>query len=206
MYPGLRASRPRVIGILGGSFNPAHAGHIHITKAAMRALGLDAVVWLVSPSNPLKDPASLAPFAMRVHHARHLTRHHPSLHVSALEQQQHLTYTVDTLSYITRTYRQHRFIWLMGADNLASFHRWRNWQQIASLVPIAIMDRAPRTRASLSSPFVRRFHAQRVPPRQLAASKAPAWSFLFIKRHAESATRLRNSLGTAAFLGHNGEM
>jgi nicotinate-nucleotide adenylyltransferase len=128
------------IGLLGGSFNPAHSGHRRISLHALRALGLDEVWWLVSPGNPLKEAARMAPFESRYRSAL-LTAQTAPIRVTAIERQLGTRYTVDTLRALRRRFPQHRFIWLMGADNLAQFHRWREWREIARLVPIAVVTR-----------------------------------------------------------------
>lgn len=196
----------RRIGLLGGSFNPAHAGHLHISLEAMKRLQLDEIWWLVSPRNPLKSAAALEDYALRFSHAVALAQH-PRIRVLKLEQQYGLRYTVQTLRFLQKTHpRTTRFVWLMGADNLAGFHRWRAWKEIARRVPIAILDRAPFALRALHSPFALRFAARRMPALQakLLAEKAPpAWSYLTIPRHPLSATYLRKTLGIKAYLRHN---
>ena len=138
---GLRpASRHALTGLLGGSFNPAHGGHRAVTMAAMRALGLSEVWWLVSPGNPLKDPAEMAPLAARLASARACAAHAP-IRVTAIEGELGTRFTVDTLAALRRRYPRRRFIWLMGADNLAQLHRWRDWRRIAAMMPIAVIAR-----------------------------------------------------------------
>jgi nicotinate-nucleotide adenylyltransferase len=128
-------------GLLGGSFNPAHAGHRQLSLSAIRALGLEEVWWLVSPGNPLKAGATdMAPLAARLASARNMARRAP-IRPSAIETRLNTRYTVDTLAKLVRRYPDRRFIWLMGADNLAQFHRWRQWRQIARTVPIAVIAR-----------------------------------------------------------------
>lgn len=147
------------IGLLGGSFNPAHGGHRAISLAAMRALGLDEVWWLVSPGNPLKDGASdMAPLAARLASAERAARG-SRIRPSAIEARLGTRYTADTLKKLTRLYPDHRFVWLMGADNLAQFHRWRDWRGIARTVPIAVIARPGydrRARASVAMGWLRR--------------------------------------------------
>ena len=129
------------IGILGGSFNPAHRGHRAITLAAIDALALDEAWWLVSPGNPLKDAArDMAPLAARLASARAMARRAP-IRATDIETRLHTRYTLDTIRKLKRRYPKNRFIWLMGADNLAEFHRWKNWRQIAREVPIAVIAR-----------------------------------------------------------------
>jgi nicotinate-nucleotide adenylyltransferase len=128
------------IGLLGGSFNPAHSGHRAISLQALRALGLDEVWWLVSPGNPLKDQAGMASLESRYLSALAAARTAP-IRVTAIERELGTRYTVDTLRLLRRRYPSTRFIWLMGADNLAQFHLWREWREIAKLVPIAVVTR-----------------------------------------------------------------
>ncbi len=201
--PDFQSASPLRIGLLGGSFNPAHAGHVHISLEALKRLQLDYVWWLVSPANPLKDPATLAPFEQRYDHAAALTARHPRLAVSDIEQRYRLHYTHQSVQFIRQRFPQHRFVWLMGGDNLAGFHHWEHWERIAERMPIAVLDRAPFTHHALHCPFATRYAHRRVLPQRLAVASVPAWSFLFIRRHPESATRLRKILGKHAFLGHN---
>jgi nicotinate-nucleotide adenylyltransferase len=150
----------RPTGLLGGSFNPAHAGHRAISVAALDALGLDEVWWLVSPGNPLKDGAAdMAPLAARLASAEHMARG-ARIVPTAIEARLGTRYTVDTLTRLTRLYPRRRFIWIMGADNLASFHRWKDWRRIARTMPIAIIARPGYDRAALNAPamgWLRRF-------------------------------------------------
>lgn len=190
----------RRIGLLGGSFNPAHEGHFHISLEALKRLKLDEVWWLVSPQNPLKKSADLASYKERFASAGHMAAH-PRLRVLDLEQREGLLYTIDTLRFLKRRYRGTQFVWLMGADNLAGFHRWRAWRQIAALVPIAVLDRAPYGLKALHAPFATRFARFRT---RLLAASAPAWNYLTIPRHPLSATQLRKTLGRGAFLRHTG--
>lgn len=136
------AGRPaRKVGLLGGSFNPAHRGHRAISRFAIAALDLDEVWWLVSPGNPLKaDASDMAPLHARLASARAMARRAP-VRVTAIERQLGTRYTVDTLAALRRRYPGIKFIWLMGADNLAQFHRWRDWRRISRLVPIAVIAR-----------------------------------------------------------------
>jgi nicotinate-nucleotide adenylyltransferase len=146
-----RGRSPR-IGLLGGSFNPAHRGHRRISLAAIRALGLDEVWWLVSPGNPLKDGAGdMAPLAARLASARGKAGAAP-IRATAIEARLGTRYTIDTLRALVRRYPRARFIWLMGADNLAQFHRWRDWRGIARTMPIAVIARPPYTGAALRAP------------------------------------------------------
>ena len=129
------------IGLLGGSFNPAHRGHRHISLAAIRALGLDELWWLVSPGNPLKKGAKdMAPFEARLASAERMARRAP-IRASDFEQREDTRYTIDTIHKLKRRHPEHEFIWLLGSDTLPNFHRWRDWRGLAREVPIAVIRR-----------------------------------------------------------------
>jgi nicotinate-nucleotide adenylyltransferase len=191
--------------LLGGSFNPAHAGHLHISLEALKRLKLDEIWWLVSPQNPLKKSSELADYAARLNSAKAIAQH-PRIRVLDIEARRGLHYTIDSLRFLQqRTGNQ--FVWLMGADNLAHFHRWRAWREIAARVPIAILDRAPYGLKALHGRFALRFAARRISAQAaglLADFRAPAWVYLTIPRHPLSATWLRKTLGSRAFIGHTG--
>ncbi|MGC2856768.1 nicotinate-nucleotide adenylyltransferase [Novispirillum sp. DQ9] len=185
--------RRTTVGLLGGSFNPAHAGHRHISVEALKRLGLDEVWWLVSPQNPLKASAGMAPLAVRLEHARRVAAH-PRIRVSALEARLGSTYTADLLAALPRRFPQARFVWLMGADNLVQIPRWKAWQSIFSRTPVAILDRGTYAKQALTGKAAQRFAAARLPAhraRALAGEEPPAWVFLPIRRHAASATDIR---------------
>lgn len=194
----------RKIGLLGGSFNPAHAGHLHISLEALKRLHLDEVWWLVSPQNPLKKSSDLADYRTRFASATGIA-HHPRIRVLDVEAQHGLHYTIDSIRFLQARHRDHRFVWLMGADNLAGFHRWRAWRSIAARVPIAILDRAPYGLRALHARFAQRFATSRLAATAaalLADSPPPRWVYLTIPRHKLSATHLRKTLGKNAFLRH----
>ncbi|HEX3430321.1 MAG TPA: nicotinate-nucleotide adenylyltransferase [Rhizomicrobium sp.] len=190
--PGPVASGLR-IGLLGGSFNPAHEGHLHVSEVALKRLGLDYVWWLVSPQNPLKAPASMAPFGQRIASARAIAGRHPRLCVSDIESEMGTRYTIDTVIRLKQRFPQLHFVWLMGSDNLLTFHRWRHWLRLAETVPIAIIMRPGTTMAPLSAVAPRRFAALRKvrSERALATSHPPALAVLDAKRSEASATALR---------------
>lgn len=195
----------RRIGLLGGSFNPAHAGHLHISREALKRLKLDEIWWLVSPQNPLKQSSELADYAMRLSYARSIATH-PRIRVMDVEQRRGLRYTIDTIDYLTSHHPRTRFVWLMGADNLAGFHRWRAWRHIARALPIAILDRAPYGLKALHARFATTYAAARYSAsasRLLLTAATPCWAYLTIPRHPLSATDLRKTLGKDAFLRHN---
>ena len=176
------------IGLLGGSFNPAHAGHLYVSETARKRLGLDAVWWLVSPGNPLKDKSSMAPLAARLDGARKIVGRIPGIHVSALERQLGTIYTVDTVKALQRRFPKLHFVWLMGSDNLEQFGRWRRWDEIARTVPIAVIQRPGSILAALNAPLVRRFGMVREPRESM---RPPLVMVLDGARNSESATRLR---------------
>ncbi len=195
----------RCIGLLGGSFNPAHAGHLHISREALKRLGLDEVWWLVSPQNPLKAKGELADYDLRLEAARGMASD-GRIRVLDIEARARLFYTIDTIIYLQKKYPNTSFVWLMGADNLAGFHRWRAWRTIARLLPIAVLDRAPYGMGALHQRFARSHAAARQDERTargLAKSPAPSWVYLSIPRHPLSATALRKTLGKHAFTRHN---
>jgi nicotinate-nucleotide adenylyltransferase len=170
------------IGLLGGSFDPAHAGHLHASLTALKALGLDYVWWLVSPGNPLKSGS--APLAARLDSARALARH-PHIRVTAIEQALGTRYTIDTVTALQRRFPGVRFVWLMGSDNLAQFGRWKDWQGLARRLPLAVVRRPGTQLASLNAAPVRRFGlAHRLGP-------PPCLMVLDGRRNFESSTRLR---------------
>jgi nicotinate-nucleotide adenylyltransferase len=189
-----RAARPsRAIGLLGGSFNPAHAGHRHISELALKRLGLDEVWWLVSPQNPLKPVAGMAPFAERLAGARAIARH-PRIRVTAMEADLKTTYTAETLRRLARRFPQVRFIWLMGADNLAQIHQWKDWTQIFNTVAVAVLARPSYCLRALASLAAHRFSRNRVSESgsgALRRRRPPAWVFLVGPLNPLSATAIR---------------
>ena len=138
------------IGLLGGSFNPPHEGHLNASLIALTRLRLDRLWWLVSPGNPLKDRAELEGLDARIEHCRRLVRH-PAIEITAFEARYRIRYTEDTLELLTQLRPQVHFVWIMGADNLAGFHRWQNWRRIAGKMPIAVIDRPGSTLSPLPS-------------------------------------------------------
>ena len=181
------------IGLLGGSFNPAHEGHRHISLYALKHLGLDAVWWMVSPQNPMKSGKNMAPLEKRLAGAMHAS-HHPRIIVTDIEQHLHTRYTADTLEALKKHFPRTRFIWLMGADNLRQIHRWQEWQKIFSLVPVAVFDRPPRGNSIKSCHAFDRFRACLQPQEQARLLKIynpPVWTILHIPLNALSATKIR---------------
>ncbi len=197
LQPGMK------VGLFGGSFNPAHDGHAHVAETAMRRLDLDRVVWLVSPQNPLKDPGDTAPLAERMASARMAAARAasgPSMVVSDVESRIGTRRTIDTLRALTDRHPGVRFVWLMGSDNLASFHHWRGWTDIMRLMPVAVIARPGSELDSRTAPAAARFAAARVPAaraRLLPHLEAPAWTLLNAPLNHRSSTAIR-AAGKAA--------
>jgi nicotinate-nucleotide adenylyltransferase len=189
---------PRMrIGLLGGSFNPAHAGHRHISLVALAKLGLDQVWWLVSPGNPLKDPSQLPSLKQRVAAANEVARH-PRIVVTGFEEEFGFVHTIDTIRLLKRRFPQVQFVWLMGADNLAEFHRWRAWEELFALLPIAVFDRPGFGLKARAGKAARRFASAAVDDSDaagLALIDPPAWTFLTIPLSGLSSTGLRGTSG-----------
>jgi len=191
------------IGVLGGSFNPAHEAHLEISKSALRRLGLDEVWWLVSPQNPLKSPAEMAPQDKRIARARALTRH-SRIRVTDLESLLGTRYTADSLAALRRIFPRVRFVWLMGADNLVQIAEWRDWPQIFNTLVIAVFDRPSYSLRATVAKAARRFAAARISERAgqgLARRKPPAWCFIHGRRNPQSGTRIRRA-GKAVAVGN----
>jgi nicotinate-nucleotide adenylyltransferase len=187
--------RGMVIGLFGGSFNPPHAGHVLVAEIALRRLGLDQLWWMVTPGNPLKNRADLAPLATRIKACEALVSD-PRIKITAFEQSFGVTYTANTLRLIKAKNPLARFIWIMGADNLRSFHRWQNWRKIAETFPIAVIDRPGATLAYLSSTMAQAYSQARVDEDDagiLWTKTAPAWMFIHGPRSTLSSTALRNA-------------
>ncbi|MFZ5932399.1 MAG: nicotinate-nucleotide adenylyltransferase [Pseudomonadota bacterium] len=181
------------VGLLGGSFNPAHAGHRHISLIALKRLRLDRIWWLVSSQNPLKPVAGMAPLTERVESARNMAAH-PRILVSTIEQRLRTTYTRDTLAALQRRWPGVQFVWLMGADNLAQLPRWRDWNQIMRLMPMAVLDRPGSGIKALHGKAALRYAAARLPltsATRLAGQPAPAWIFIPCRLHPASSTAIR---------------
>jgi nicotinate-nucleotide adenylyltransferase len=181
------------IGLLGGSFNPAHRGHRRMSLAAMEALGLDELWWLVSPGNPLKPDKGMAPYPARLASARAMARG-TRIEVSDIEARLGTRFTVDTVTAIMRRYPADRFIWLMGADTVAQFHQWKEWRRLARTIPIAVMSRPGYegdARAARAMGWLRWFVHPATTARRWTNWSAPAISLLRLPPDPTSATRLR---------------
>lgn len=187
LTPGLK------VGLLGGSFNPAHDGHLHITRMCLKALALDRVWWLVSPGNPLKPEKGMAPFAKRFASARAMARD-PRIVVSDIEARLGTRYTADTLAELTGRFPDVRFVWLMGADNMLQFPKWRNWRDIAETVPIAVYPRPGYTLKARLSPAATALGATTLDASDAALLPhlaPPAFAFLTGPENTRSATEIR---------------
>ncbi len=193
LRPGFHLEPGMKVGLLGGSFNPAHAGHAHIAETALRRLGLDRVIWLVSPQNPLKSARDTAPLAARISSARKAARG-PAMLVSDFESRAGTRYTVDTVRALKGRFPGVNFVWLMGADNLAQFHRWRDWRHLFRLLPVAVVSRPGNELRGRLSPAAARFARFRRPVSEaglLARRTAPAWVYLTAPLNPLSSTALR---------------
>jgi nicotinate-nucleotide adenylyltransferase len=180
-------------GLLGGSFNPAHRGHRGITLAAMRALALEEAWWLVSPGNPLKPAKGMAPLAARLASARTVARRAP-IRATAIEARLNTRYTVDTIRKLQRRYPKRQFVWIMGADNLAQFHRWRDWRGIARAIPIAVVARPGYDGRALAGPamaWLRRYRRPRSAANRWTTWSLPALVLLRFRPDPTSATGIR---------------
>jgi nicotinate-nucleotide adenylyltransferase len=181
------------IGLLGGSFNPPHDAHRAIGLFAMKRLGLDRVWWLVTPGNPLKDTRALPPLERRLAAAKAIANH-PRIDVTDIEAQIGTRYTVDTLRFLRNRCPGVQFVWIMGADILAEFHRWREWRKIFALVPVAVVDRGGTPLGARNSRAALAFAKERLPESRasvLPALKPPAWTLLHGLKLPQSSTQLR---------------
>jgi nicotinate-nucleotide adenylyltransferase len=182
------------VGLLGGSFDPPHTAHRALSLFALKRLQLDRVWWLVSPGNPLKDTHALPDLATRITAARDIADH-PAIEVTGIEAALNTRYTVDTIAALRRRFPNVRFVWLMGADNLAQFHRWREWERIARQVPLAVIDRPTDSFRALASPAAQalsKYRHNESLAGQLADFPAPAWMFLHGMKSPLSSTELRS--------------
>ena len=181
------------VGLLGGSFNPAHEGHLQLSLAAVEALGLDELWWLVSPGNPLKEGEDMAPFEARLDSARDIAKR-TKIRVSDFERHAGTRYTVDTLRKLLEEHPDRRFIWLMGADALGQFHRWKDWRDIAQLVPIAVLPRPGydgAARAASAMGWLSEFVRPESQAKGWTEWSRPAILFLSLPTNPTSATALR---------------
>jgi nicotinate-nucleotide adenylyltransferase len=186
------------IGLLGGSFNPPHLAHRAISLFAIKRLKLDRIWWLVTPGNPLKDNGALHELEERAAAARQMAGD-PRIDVTCLESVIGTRYTIDTITYLRRRASGLRFVWIMGADNLAQLHRWQHWRRITTQVPIAVIDRPPQSFRALRAPAAQALARYRLPENEasrLAGHRPPAWVFLTGLKLNLSSTGLRNPDGS----------
>jgi nicotinate-nucleotide adenylyltransferase len=185
--PGMR------IGLYGGSFDPPHAGHRHVAAMALKRLGLDRVWWIVGPGNPLKDRSRLPSPRERLAATRRIAAH-PRMVVTDFEAVLGARYTVETIRFLARRCPDVSFVYIVGADSFATFHRWRAWREIAALVPLAIIDRPGWTLRALGSSAARALRSRKVAPGVISERAPPAWAFLTGPRSNLSSTALRDKL------------
>ena len=182
------------IGLFGGSFNPPHEGHLLVSEIALRRLRLKQLWWMVTPGNPLKDTSSLPSLKERIELSKTINKD-PRVKVTGFEQQLKTRYTAETLAIIKRRNPGVNFVWIMGADNLASFHKWQDWQTIAQTFPIAVIDRPGSTLSYLSSTMAKTFDYARIDENDaptLPYLAAPCWTFIHGPRSPLSSTYIRN--------------
>jgi len=183
----------KTVGLLGGSFNPAHDGHRYISLQALKLLDLDEVWWLVSPLNPLKEAKDMASYEQRLETSQNVARH-PCIKVSEIEKKIGTHYTIDTIIKLKKLYPDINFVWLMGADNLNQFPKWHRWREIMHSVPIAVFARKHYALKALHGKAARLYHLYRrcaSDAFNLAFYKPPAWVFLPIRKHPASSTEIR---------------
>ena len=189
--PGMR------IGLFGGSFNPPHHGHRHVSEVALKRMQLERIWWLVTPGNPLKDRSGLEAIAERVAAARKAADH-PRMIATGFERYLQTPYAVDTASFLRRRFPAVRFVWIMGGDNLATFHLWRDWRRLFETLPIMVIDRPEARNQALASPAAQCYSAARLPEshaKMLPALSAPAWIYATAPLCDISSTEIRNRNG-----------
>lgn len=194
------ASPGLAIGLMGGSFNPPHGGHVQVARTAIKCMRLDCLWWIVTPGNPLKAGRDLTPLAWRMDACRALIGGNRRMCVTGFEAQLGVSYSVETIAFLQGRYPGARFVWVMGADNLATFHRWRRWREIAARLPIAVVDRPGWHLAAIASPAARALARYRLAPERAPALPTlppPAWTFLSTRLSHASSTALRDLAGSA---------
>ena len=197
LRPGFHLERGQRVGLFGGSFNPPHSGHAHVARTAMAHLDLDRVLWLVSPQNPLKPAGQTADLSERMTQTRDVAKTASqglSMIVSDVESRIGASFTIDTLRALKARHPGVQFVWIMGADNLAQFHRWRGWLQIMQLMPVAVIARPGSLLRSRFAPAAKRFASSRIDDaasRGLASRTAPAWVYLNAPLNHVSSSAIR---------------
>ena len=199
--PGLRnyfrmphVERGQRIGLFGGSFNPPHEGHLLVSEIALKRLQLDQIWWIVTPGNPLKNHAQLAPLEKRIQWCEEIATD-PAIQITAFERCYPTRFTADTLALVKSRFPTANFVWVMGADNLASFHKWQRWRDIADIMPIAVIDRPGSTlssRSSMAALSLARYRLDESDAKLLPTLPAPAWAFIHGPRSSLSSTKIRN--------------
>jgi nicotinate-nucleotide adenylyltransferase len=191
------AERGLRIGLLGGSFNPPHEGHVHVSETALKKLRLDYVWWLVSPQNPLKPVRGMASFDKRLDAAKRLAAAHPRMIATGIEEELGTRFTIHTLRALKRRFPQARFVWLMGSDNLVQIPRWRHWREIFAEVPVAVVTRPGSALPARRSKAATRFKSSGLPAdARFADAKPPALTVIEVKRNPASGTQLRAASGS----------
>ncbi len=181
------------IGLFGGSFNPPHEGHLNVCDLALKKLELDQIWWIVTPGNPLKDHSELKSLEERLALCHDITSH-PKIKITCFEALYKTRYTADTLRIVKRQRTRQKFVWLMGADNLANFHEWQDWHEIVQMMPIAVIDRPGSTlsfRSARAALFLSKYRLDEEDARLLADKNPPSWTFLHGPRNTLSSTQLR---------------
>ena len=182
------------IGLFGGSFNPPHNGHLLVSEIALKRLQLDQIWWIVTPGNPLKDSNQLASLFERIKLCENIANH-PSIKITAFELAHPTRFTADTLKFVKARLPGTNFVWIMGADNLASFHKWQRWRDIANMMPLAVIDRPGSTlssRSSMAALALSRFRLDESDAALLPTMLAPIWTFIHGPRSSLSSTKIRN--------------
>ena len=193
--PNFSRGNRQKIGLLGGSFNPAHKGHLYISIEALKRLQLDAVWWLVTPQNTLKPKSETAPINRRVSLANKIACH-PRIHVTTIESRLGTNFTVDTLNRLKQQLPMTRFVWLMGSDNLMQMHYWKRWNKIFNMIPIAVFARETYDFGALAGVASNRYSLSRVSADRatdLANREPPAWTFLLLRWHPAASRDIRQS-------------
>ncbi|MCF6326051.1 MAG: nicotinate-nucleotide adenylyltransferase [Devosiaceae bacterium] len=187
--------RGMTIGLFGGSFNPPHPGHQLVSRQVLKRLDLDAIWWLVTPGNPLKDHGELAPLTNRVQAATTLITH-PRVSATGFEAARGFTYTFDTLKFLKNTLSDRNFVWIMGADSFAGFHKWERWREIAHLLPLVIYNRPGDGFKALSSPaatYLKKYRLSQTSAKTLPLCKPPAWVYLSGLTSEMSSSKIRQN-------------
>jgi len=191
---GKKPHRNIKVGLLGGSFNPPHKGHIHVSNQAIKLLGLDETWWLVSPQNPLKNTQMADNYEERFKLCQEIAKNHPHINISGIEDELQTKYSIETIEKLTAIYPNINFIWIIGSDNLLQMPKWQKWKDIFNIIPIAIFNREPYSKDALNGQAAKFFNKNRVAEKNaksLVGKKVPAWCFLDIEPMNISSTKIR---------------